>query len=350
MSRPPSSQVPFIHRILVSIGIVALVLVLLLFSWYFIHVLLLIFAGILLAIFLRGLAVWLSAQVRLSTGWSLILVVVSLFTAFGGGLLLFGPLIGRGFQELTETLPQALEQAQDYVRHHQTLAGFLERFLERDRATLFSSDMFDRITGIFSTVVGTLTGGLIILANGLYFSAEPDVYMNGIISLVPLGKRDRVREVLRNIAHALHWWMVGRIASMTLVGILTWTGLTLLGLPGAVALAFLAGLLSFVPNIGPVLSAVPAVLVGLMQGPHAAFSVAMLYVGVQTVESYFLTPLIQERVVSLPPALIVAVQLAMGIALGVLGVLLATPLALSLLIMIQMLYVEDVLGDHPGSL
>lgn len=345
MNQTSSSRAVFTRQVLIAIGIAAVVLVLLWSSWYFANVLLLTFAGVLLAVFLRGIAEWLSARLPIPIGLSLTLVVLALIAAFGLVLLLFGPTISRGFDELAQALPQALEQLEDTIKQHRFLNNAFERALQDGPSTLLTPTTFNRVAGIFSTVLGALTGLLIILVNGLYFSVEPGVYVNGMVRLVPIDRRGRAREVLAELGHVLRWWLIGRLVSMTLVGIMTGLGIWLLGLPGAAALGFLAGLLSFVPNIGPVIAAVPAVLVGLMQGPQMALYVVLLYAGIQTVESYFITPLVQRRAVSLPPALILAVQIAMGLALGVLGVLLATPLALVVLVLVQMLYVNDVLGD-----
>lgn len=336
----------FTRRVLITVAIVVVAIILLFSLGYFAHLLLLVFAGILLAVFLRGIAEWLSSHVPLSVGWSLAVVIILLFYIVIMGAWLLGPVIVNNFDKLVEIIPEALNQLQDSVKEYGTLNRLLERFLEQDKSTLFTQEMFARIAGIFSSLLGLVTGLLIIIVNGLYFSAEPKVYIKGVVHLFPKSKRGRVRAVLSELAHALRWWLAGRIASMTVVGILTWLGLWLLGIPLAAALAFLAAILSFIPNVGPILSAVPAVLVGWTQGPMSALYVILLYTAIQTLESYLITPLIQRRAIMLPPALILTVQLAMGIAFGLLGVLLATPFAVVILVLVQMLYVEDILEDE----
>lgn len=132
---------------------------------------------------------------------------------------------------------------------------------------------------------------------------------------------------------------------MLVVGALTWVGLLALGTPFALTLAMVAALLSFIPNIGPILSAVPAVLIGLTVSPTMALYVMLLYIGVQTVETYLITPLIQRSIIAMPPALLMTAQLAMGVPLGVLGLLVAAPLTLVLLVLVETLYIQDTLGE-----
>ncbi|QBQ53665.1 AI-2E family transporter [Nitrosococcus wardiae] len=337
---------PFTHRVLIIVGIVTVAIILLFSLGYFAHLLLLVFAGILLAVFLHGIAEWLSDHVPLSAGWSLALVIFLLLYIIGIGTWLLGPDIANNFDELTQIIPQALHQLQEFIKEHDIADRLLERFLQQDKSTLFTQEMFARVAGIFSSLLGLITGILIIFVNGIYFSAEPKVYINGAVHLFPKSQRGRARTVLSELGHALRWWLVGRIASMTVVGVLTWVGLLLLGIPSAAALALLAAALSFIPNLGPILAAVPAVLAGWLQGPMSALYVILLYMVIQAIESYLITPLIQRRTVMLPPAFILTVQLAMGIAFGILGLLLATPFAVVILVLVQMLYVEDILEEQ----
>jgi predicted PurR-regulated permease PerM len=120
-------------------------------------------------------------------------------------------------------------------------------------------------------------------------------------------------------------------------------------MPLALTLGLLAGLLSFIPNIGPILSFVPAGLLAIPQGFSQVLYVGLLYIGIQTVESYVITPPMQRRMVSLPPALTISAQVILGVLFGFLGLLLATPLAAAVLVLVKMLYLEDVLGEPPDG-
>jgi predicted PurR-regulated permease PerM len=338
----------FTHRVLIATGIIGMTVILLLFFWYFAYVLLLVFAGILLAVFLRSLAEWLSAHTPLSVGWSLTLVILFLLEGAGIGVSLLGPSIMNSFDQLTQIIPQALERIQDFISKHGMIKKqLLEDFLQSSKKTLITQDMFARMAGIFSNIIGLIVGIVVILANGLYFSAEPKIYTHSAVRLISPSKRERVRAVLTELGRALRWWLAGRIIAMIVGGVLTWAGLFLLSVPAAAALAFLAMMLGFIPNIGPILAAVPAILAGGMQGGLiTALYVALLYIAVQFFEGYLVTPLVQQRTVSIPPALTLTVQLMMGFAFGILGLLLATPLAVVILVLVQMLYLEDILGDQ----
>ena len=338
--------VGLVQRTLIITGVVVAVAVLLWLIWQIPDVVLLIFAGILLAVFLRGLARLLGRYLHLPLGWATILGIMLFFLSMAGGALLFGPAVVSGFEELSQTLPSAIDSLDDYLHQFPALHGPLQTLMQNEQSALFNEENVKRITGIFSTALGMISGVLIILAIGLYISIEPQVYLNGLVRLFPISRRDRVRSVLDRLGDTLIWWLIGRLLAMLIVGVLTWAGLLLLGVPSALALGVLAGLLDFIPNIGPLLAAAPAVLLAFSQDQTTALYVAILYFAVQNIEGYLATPLIQRRTVSMPPALLMAVQLAAGVALGLLGLLLATPLAVVAMVLIEALYIEDTLGDR----
>jgi predicted PurR-regulated permease PerM len=202
-----------------------------------------------------------------------------------------------------------------------------------------------RAGGASSTALGGFGSLVVILFVGLFAAFEPALYRRGLLRLLPPGRRARAGEILSLMAHTLRMWMLGKMASMALVGIATWVGLALLGIPLAVVLSLLAAVLAFIPNLGPILSVIPAILLALLQGSTTALWVAGLYVGIQAVESYILTPLLQKNLVSLPPAVTLIAQVIMGTLAGGLGVIVATPLTAAALVLIKEAYVRDLLGD-----
>jgi predicted PurR-regulated permease PerM len=153
--------------------------------------------------------------------------------------------------------------------------------------------------------------------------------------------------VLNESGSTLQSWLVAKLFEMLLIGGLTTLGLWLLGIELALVLGLIAGLLSFIPNIGPVLSVIPAVLLASLEGTRTMLYVVGLYTIVQALESYVFTPWMQQRIVSVPPALTISMQLLFGLLAGTLGLLLATPLVAVGMVLVRMLYVEDILGDRP---
>jgi predicted PurR-regulated permease PerM len=138
---------------------------------------------------------------------------------------------------------------------------------------------------------------------------------------------------------------------MSIVGILTSLGLWLLGVPLPITLGFVAAFLTFIPNLGPLLAAVPQALLALNVGPQTVVYVLIFNLVLQGVESYLFTPIIQRHEVTLPPILTIAAQLLMGVLFGIIGVMMAAPLVVATMVIVQMLYVHDYLGDeHPGEL
>ncbi|HUH13137.1 MAG TPA: AI-2E family transporter, partial [Longimicrobiales bacterium] len=195
---------------------------------------------------------------------------------------------------------------------------------------------------LLNTMLGGLLGIFVIVAAGLFAAVEPGVYVRGAERLMPPRVRGRVERALREVGHTLRWWMVGTAAAMLIIGTLTTVALWLLDMPAFVALGILAGLLQFIPMIGPLLSAVPAVAVALIISPAKVAWVIVVYAGIQFVESNFVTPLVMREAVHLPPALTLLFQALMAVIFGFLGLLLAVPILAAALVLVRTLYVEPM--------
>lgn len=202
------------------------------------------------------------------------------------------------------------------------------------------------VTGAFSTAFGAMTNFLVIVFLGLFLAWNPSAYVAPLLRLVPEGaNRDRAREILGALSESLQSWLIGRLESMAVVGVSTVAALLIAGVPLALALGVIAGLLSFIPFLGPLLALVPAVLIGLGESPGTALVVALIYLGIQLLETYLITPIIQRREIHLPPAFVITAQTLLGLLFGLVGVLVATPLALVGVVLVQMLY----LGERPSA-
>ncbi len=322
------------------------VILVLLLLWFALDVLLLIFAAILLAVFLRGLSDWLSERTSLSPGWSLALVVLALLILLVSSTWLLAPTVGRQARQLATQLPAAMTHVRERIQQYTLGQQLVEQAPSPGDILEEQGRLVERATGLFSTTLGTLANIIIILFVGLYLAVNPKLYTRGIERLIPIGRRRRAREVLFTLGYTLRKWLLGQLFSMTVVGVLMTVGYWIIGIPLALVLGILAGLLEFIPTFGPILSVLPALALSLLASPTQALYVVLLYTVVQMVESYLLTPLVQQRAVELPPAITIVALVVLGELLGFLGLLLATPIAAVALVLVKMLFVEDVLGDR----
>jgi predicted PurR-regulated permease PerM len=332
---------------LVYVGIGVTVVVLLVLLWYAIDVFLLLFMGIFIAVLLRAPADWLAGRTGWSEGVTLSLVIFLLVALLSVGGFFFGRTVVNQSWQLTQQLPKVVEKVRERLRrtdYGKQLAEATETPPPEASAQVVGKGL--RLVGSTFAAVGSL---VVVLFIGIFLAWQPSAYRRGFVRLFPERRRKRVREVLNAIGYVLQRWLVGQVVLMTIVGVLTWIGLHFLDVPFALPLALFAAFAEFVPYVGPIVAGIPAVLVALAEGPGLAIWVAGLYIAIQSVESYLLTPLIQQRAVYLPPALLLFSQVILGVTAGPLGVIVATPLAAAGLVAVNKLYVEDVLGDNGKS-
>lgn len=332
-------------RIAVGV-IIAVVLLILIIST--LSTLALIFVSVLIAVLLYNISTWISQHTPLSYHLALGVVLVGLVLLIGITVWVFGPDIAAQLDELVKNMPQALDEIETQLRQYEWGKSLLDQIPQNIHLSqlLAGSNTFSQITGVFSSTLGALFNFAFVLFIGLYVAIEPSIYVDSFIRLFPKKQRDRVRDALNASGDALQRWLLARFLSMLVVGIFTWVGLELLSVPLAIVLALIAGLLSFIPNIGPILSVIPAVLVAWVQSPQLALFVILLYIGVQFLESNFITPLIERNTAYLPPGLVMSMQLILTVLIGRLGLLLAAPLMAVSITLVHKLYIEDILDDH----
>lgn len=207
---------------------------------------------------------------------------------------------------------------------------------------------------IYTTgLLGAVGSLLLVLATAVFLAAGAEGYRDGLIRLLPTPARPRVRAAVDKATHALRLWLFAQLILMLIVGVATGAALQLLGVPSALALGLIAGVLEFIPFFGPVLGAVPGVAVALAQDdPYLVIWVIGAYLVIQQLESNFLIPVVQQRTVELPPALALFSIVAFASLFGVLGVLLSVPLAVVGMVFVNELYIRGTLGDDihvPGE-
>ena len=347
-----TSQASFAKRALINISLVLLVLLLAFVLFYVFDVILLLFGAILVAIFLHGLANISRRYLRLSEGYSVLLVSFILVALLVLGVWLLAPSVAEQVKLLRDKLPRSLENVVTYLSNFGWGRLILEQMPSNAEMIekVNNSNVLSRVGNFFSSTLGALTNIALMLLLSIYLASEPKTYIKGFTKLFPHERRKRVREILYEIGETLSWWLIGKGASMLFIGLLTWIGLYFIGVPLALTLGLIAGLLSFIPNFGPILSAVPAILLAFIDSPISALYALLLFVGVQLIESNLVTPLIERRTVELPPVLTIVSQLALTILFVAVGLILATPILAVVMVLVQTLYIQDVLGDMPENM
>jgi predicted PurR-regulated permease PerM len=326
----------FPQKVWITGGILALIVVILLLLKATFSVLLLVLAGTLIAIFFRGLSSLLHRRTDWKEGWCVTISVIGTLIIMVLLFWLMGSKIQSQAQQLTDTLPKTIENAKNQL--NQSSLG--QKIIQKASSPEALKKGQALVQTFFKSTFGVLGDIYVVLFIGIFFTASPNIYKNGIINLVPPQGRNKANDVMLNIGTNLKKWLKGKLFAMLVVFILTAIGLLIIEVPMWLVLALIAGLLNFIPNFGPLIALIPAVLVALLQGPTTAFWVAGLYILVQVAESNFITPMVQQKLISIPPALIIIAQMLMAPLSGGWGLVLATPLTVILIVLVQQLYIK----------
>jgi Predicted permease len=306
-------------------------------------VLLLAFGAVLTAVLLHALADPLVKRAGLSRRWALTAAVGGVTAAVTAMLWLFGREAAVQLAALSELLPRAWDALQADLSRSPLGAYLLDELRDLRPAEGLVMQLGARL--IRSSAAGG-AAALIVLFAGLYLAFHPRTYLGGLLRLAPKAWRPRAEAVLLACGKALNRWLVAQLISMLLVGVTTGVGLWLAGVPSPLALGVVAGVGQFVPVVGPMVSTIPGLILAAGAGWETLAWTALVYVGAMQLEANLFTPLVMRQMVELPMAVTLFAVLAMGVLLGPLGVLFATPLAVVAYVVVRMVYVEDVLGDR----
>lgn len=333
----------YIRRVLIALGFATAFVVLLFVIWRIGDALLVIFASCLFAIFLSGCARWISQRTSMAYGWSLLLIVVLLISVFAAVFTSFGVQIAQQATQLYEGLQATVLDGRDWMEQFALGEELLD---QAEGGELELTKMTAPVMRVLRNGLEGITLGIMILIIGLYLAGTPQLYQRGFLRLIPVAKRSRGQEVLNALMRALQGWLLAQFVSMAVIGTLVAVGLWAFGIELWLILGLLAGVLTFIPNLGPIMAGIPPVLLALNQSAWLALGVLAYFTAVQFLEGYFVTPMVQHRVIRLPPAAILSIQLLMGYAFGFIGIAVAAPLLAALMVIIEMLYVQDILGDR----
>jgi predicted PurR-regulated permease PerM len=328
----------FVRRVLITVAIAAAVLLL----WKLRSVLVLIFGAVLIATIFRAIASPLQKHLRLperlAVGASVILIVAVIGTTIG--------LVGTQIAAQSHTLADILPRAAGIADQHLQSFG-MDHPVERWIGKLGSGGMVGpNISGFVESATRGIGSFLIVFFGGIFLAAQPKLYGIGFLKLVPPARRSVASAAMDDSGRALRLWLKGQLWAMIIVFALTWAGLSVIGVPSALVLALISGVLEFIPYAGAITSSVPAILVGLAQSPETALWVLGLYVVVHHVEAYVVQPVIQQFAVEIPAVITLFCLLGFGLLFGILGILLAAPLAVVAYVLVKRLYVIEAL-DTP---
>jgi len=332
-------------HIAAKITVAVLTLLLIVFA---VNAVLLVFASVLVAIALRALAEPLAKRIGISEPWAVAVVVALLVLLLSSVGWAIAPAIGEQASQLRTALPDAMQRLQQELSRFVWLESLFDSAPAAD-APIAQEGVASKVTSAVSGTFTAIAHTVVMLVIALYIAVDPRMYVEGVVRLFPLARRDRARQVMHAMGATLRWWLIGKGLSMILVGTAVFIGLLALDVPLAGALALIAALLDFIPNVGPILAVVPAALFALLQGPTQVAYVIALYAAIQTIEGYLLTPLIEQQTVSVPPALSLTAMLVAALIFGWLGLLLAAPATAALLVLVRMVYLEDTLGERPTA-
>ena len=329
------------HRIYIERLVIALVILLVAWLlWSLRGLLLLVFGSILVSVILGIIARPLRERLGFPPALALLAAVLAVAAVLGTAFWLFGSEVSRQATSLREMIPAAWEAMLarldgwglgEPVR--QWAAGIHQG----------GGGVLTNLGAIAISVSNAVADTLLVVVGGIYLAAQPDLYWAGMMKLIPERARGLAAQALEASARGLRLWLIGRLVSMIVVGLMTWLGLWLIGIPSALTLGLLAALLEFIPFIGPIISAVPAILLAFAEGPDKAFYTLLLFILVQQIEGNLLEPMVQQRAVDLPPALLLFALVAGGLVFGGAGIVLAAPLTVVLYVMVKRLYVQEAL-------
>lgn len=329
------------------VGLLALVVSIYLF-WKIRQVLLLLFAAVVLATVLNRL-VRVLRRGGIKRGFAIaITIALLLLTVFGLFAIILPRFIDQ-LQNLSGLLPAAIERLGTIYEWFQSrIPGStlgenqgVDRLL--DQAQSLASGTIGNFFSILNSSIGIVANLLIVLAATVMLLVNPGSYRRTVIAAFPAFYRHRVDDILNQCEHSLVGWFQGTLAGMVTIGTLSYIGLLILGVPLPLVNAILAGLLEVIPNVGPILSAVPPILLALLDAPWKGFAVLILYFLIQQVESLVLVPILMKRAVSLMPLFTLLSVVIFASLFGFLGLFLAVPLLIVVQIWLQEVLVKDVM-------
>ena len=322
------------------------------------HIVLLFLLTLLFAIVLSGPVNYL-AKMGLPRGLGVLVVLGSLVLVLVLTSRVVAPVIEIQAEQFVRDFPALLTQVQDSVRSVQSALG-LETSTGVDSQSLlqtgqdYLSEHVSSAVSLGRSLVEAVSLTVVAFIVTIYLVIQPAQLVNGFVSLFPAGQRERVREILGEMYHAVQKWFVGQLSAMLIIGVLTVIALSIIGIPYALFIGALSGVLAFIPLVGAFISVIPPVLLALATSPILAVWVVLSYIAIHQIEAHLIQPLVMSRAVALHPVVVVFAIVVMGTLFGFIGLLLAVPLVAALSVLVHELWISrmDQIGvdPHPPTL
>jgi predicted PurR-regulated permease PerM len=326
----------FRKKVWIVISIAALMFVFLYLFQILFSVLLLVLAGALIALYFYGVADILQRKIRCSSKAAITLSIIINILLVAGIIWFVGATIQVQISELSQTLPSTLETVKEYIGSSAIGRSLLQQF----NATGDSTKTLDILNRFFSSSFGVLSDLYIIFLLAIFFIASPSLYKKGMVKLLPPKAKEKGAKIIDKINTVLKGWLKVQLIGMAFIGVATGIGLMIVGIPMVLTLALLAAIFNFIPNFGMLLALVPAVLIGLTHGIGTALIIICIYTFIQFIQNAIQQPLIQTKMINIQPALSITSQIALGLLAGFWGILLATPVLIILIVLVQELYIK----------
>lgn len=301
-------------------------------------------AGILTAAIFASLADSLQRIVPAPRAVSITVVYFLVFTVLMAALLWGGIQLVSQFDELAQLMSDGRDALDDYVSELTRGDTGIELPSKISSYLPDIGNLVDSARSTINMTLGAIGNVLLVLVIGAFVAWDPKLYGRGMVSMFPPQKRDRLRETISESSTEIRHWIAGQSVSMLVIFTVSWLLLWLINMPFAFLLALQAGLLAFIPTIGPFIAGIPMLLVGITVSPQMMLIALAVYLAIQTVESNLIMPLVQRKATSLPPALTLGFQIFLGALFGFAGLVMAVPVLVVTVVFIRSLYVEDVLG------
>lgn len=340
-----SNELSFVSKTLIVFGVGSLVFV----AWQLRALIIMVFAAIVVATVFRAIARLISDHTPLSDTGAISAAIFIVFAMLGTVGFLFGSEIGQQVQTLSQSLPAAMAQLERLLARW-GLAEEVRGWLSAPSPG--GGSVVSSILRFLVSLSGGIADTLVVIFGGIFLALQPRLYRTGLVKLVPRRRRELVSQAMDDSENALQLWLKAQLVSMAVVGAFTTLGLWLIGVPSWLVLGLIAFTLEFIPFAGPVVAAVPAILIALAVSPELALWTLGLYVLVQQLEGNVVYPLVQQWAVRIPAALLLFSLLAFGTLFGAVGVIFAAPLTVVTYVLVKRLYVKEALETEtpiPGE-